>query len=65
MRVELGSNIAIYDDDGKAIKEVDGQVKAHLEVLHEECRKSMEDYVKQALRKPDASDYDRAMSAVI
>lgn len=64
MKVEVGSNIAIIDDDGNTLPTVPTHVKDKIDEMHKNFRQQIEDYVKKELNKPDGNDYDRAMGVV-
>lgn len=66
MRVELKTDIAVLDDDGKALKDcMTKEMLQHLQVTHEAFRQDVEKYIIGKLRKPTEKDYDRAMQGVI
>jgi len=66
MRVELKTDIAVLDDDGKALKGcMTKEMLQHLQVMHENFRKDTEKYIIGKLQKPTEKNYDRAMQGVI
>lgn len=64
MKVEVGSNVAIIDDEGNTLPTVDQHIKDKIDEMHQQFRQQVEDYVKKEMSKPDGNDYDRAMGVV-
>lgn len=64
MKVEVGSNVAIIDDDGNTLPTVEPYIKDKIDEMHQQFRQQVEDYVKKEMNKPDGNDYDRAMGIV-